>query len=73
MKLRLLVLLPALLCAGSLFAYQDAPATSAGAGHQPQSLANENANEKLGTVDFPISCAASQQKAFERGVALLRG
>ncbi len=30
-----------------------------------------NATEKLGTVDFPISCATSQQKAFNRGVALL--
>jgi hypothetical protein len=28
-------------------------------------------NEKLGTVSFPISCAASAQKSFERGVALL--
>ncbi len=29
------------------------------------------APEKLGTVSFPTSCASSQQKAFERGVALL--
>jgi len=29
------------------------------------------AGEKLGTVDFPVSCAASQQAAFNRGVALL--
>jgi tetratricopeptide (TPR) repeat protein len=29
------------------------------------------ANEKLGTVSFPISCRASVQKPFERGVALL--
>ena len=27
--------------------------------------------EKLGTVSFPTSCAAKQQKPFERGVALL--
>ena len=27
--------------------------------------------EKLGTVDFPVSCAASQQAAFNRGIALL--
>src|SRR5260370_42200051 len=27
--------------------------------------------EKLGTVSFPISCAANVQAAFERGVALL--
>lgn len=30
-----------------------------------------NPNEKLGTVSFPTSCAASVQKPFERGVALL--
>ncbi len=29
------------------------------------------ANEKLGTVDFSVSCAPSQQAAFNRGVALL--
>src|ERR1019366_4930556 len=65
MKLRLLVLLPVLLGSGSLFAYQD-PHAALG-GHQAQAVASE----KLGTVNFPISCAASQQKAFERGVALL--
>lgn len=27
--------------------------------------------ERLGTVSFPISCAAGSQKSFERGVALL--
>src|ERR1700687_3624024 len=27
--------------------------------------------EQLGTVHFPVSCTASSQKAFERGVALL--
>ncbi len=27
--------------------------------------------EQLGTVHFPVSCSASSQKAFERGVALL--
>ncbi|HEY4932318.1 MAG TPA: hypothetical protein VII23_12165 [Terriglobales bacterium] len=64
MKIRLLALLP-LLLSGSLFAYQDAHA--AAGGHQAQAVPNE----KLGTVNFPISCAASQQKAFERGVALL--
>ncbi|HLJ28935.1 MAG TPA: hypothetical protein VKY85_19650 [Candidatus Angelobacter sp.] len=30
-----------------------------------------DANEKLGTVSFPTSCAGSVQKSFERGVALL--
>ena len=29
------------------------------------------AGEKLGSVDFPVSCASSQQAAFNRGVALL--
>jgi tetratricopeptide (TPR) repeat protein len=29
------------------------------------------ANERLGTVDFPVSCAAASQKPFDRGVALL--
>ena len=28
-------------------------------------------NEKLGAVHFPVSCAASQQMPFDRGVALL--
>jgi len=58
MKLRVLVQFPLLLCAASLFAFQ---------GHQAQPAPNE----KLGTVSFATSCAASQQKAFERGVALL--
>jgi tetratricopeptide (TPR) repeat protein len=58
MKLRLLALLPLLLCI-SLFL--------AGQGSQSQSAPNE----KLGTVNFPTSCAASQQKAFDWGVALL--
>jgi len=58
MKLRSLALLPLLLSSVSLLAEQA---------HQPQS----GSNEKLGTVNFPTSCTASQQKAFERGVALL--
>ena len=63
MKLRLLLFLPIVLCGCSLFAYQE---------HQSQSVAKElPAHEKLGTVSFPTSCAPSQQKAFERGVALL--
>jgi tetratricopeptide (TPR) repeat protein len=33
---------------------------------------HEDLNEaQLGTVHFPVSCAASEQKAFQRGVALL--
>jgi len=62
MKVRLLVLLPVLVWGGSLHAYQ---------GHQSQSTSQEHAAEKLGTVSFPTSCAPAQQKAFERGVALL--
>jgi tetratricopeptide (TPR) repeat protein len=58
MKLRLFALLSLLLFSISLLAAD---------GQKPQPAANE----KLGTVDFPISCAASQQAAFNRGVALL--
>jgi tetratricopeptide (TPR) repeat protein len=54
------LLLSLLLCSGSVLCAQ---------GSSPQ--AASQANEKLGTVDFPVSCAASQQKAFDRGVALL--
>jgi len=32
---------------------------------------HHDANEQLGKVSFPISCAAASQKPFERGVALL--
>ena len=32
---------------------------------------DEAGTEKLGTVHFPVSCAASQQAPFERGIALL--
>ena len=61
MKLSFLVLLLLLVCSGSLFAYQE---------HHSQPVPTVS-NEKLGTVSFPTSCAASQQKAFQRGVALL--
>ena len=40
-------------------------------GAKPAAHRRSVPNEKLGTVNFPTSCAASQQKAFERGVALL--
>ena len=33
--------------------------------------AQTSQTEKLGRVDFPVSCAASQQTAFNRGIALL--
>src|SRR5689334_14849244 len=36
-------------------------------GHHHENLTDE----QLGTVHFPISCAASAQKPFERGIALL--
>jgi hypothetical protein len=32
---------------------------------------DHDANEQLGKVSFPISCAPGSQKSFERGVALL--
>jgi tetratricopeptide (TPR) repeat protein len=32
---------------------------------------DDASTEKLGTVHFPVSCAASQQAPFERGIALL--
>jgi Tfp pilus assembly protein PilF len=44
-----------------------AVSSSADEGH-PHHEINE---QQLGTVHFPISCAPSVQKAFERGVALL--
>src|SRR5882762_6530690 len=55
---------PALVIAfGSLFAVL----ALADEGHHHEDLAAE----QLGTVHFPVSCTASSQKAFERGVALL--
>jgi hypothetical protein len=41
--------------------------TLADGGHHHEDLTAE----QLGTVHFPVSCSASSQKAFERGVALL--
>jgi hypothetical protein len=32
---------------------------------------HHDANERLGNVSFPISCATDSQKPFERGVALM--
>lgn len=58
MKARLLLLVAVLfLCSSLLPAQQDHHAF--------------DPNEKLGTVSFPIPCASSVQKPFERGVALL--
>ncbi len=58
MRLRILLLLSLLLCCGCLLADQAA---------QPR----PPVAEKLGTVNFSVSCVASQQAAFNRGVALL--
>ena len=41
------------------------------ASDDPMQQHHHDANEKLGTVSFPISCAHASQKSFERGVALL--
>ena len=42
------------------------------AGDEPAHSHHEALSEaQLGTVHFPVSCAASVRKAFERGVALL--
>jgi hypothetical protein len=39
--------------------------------HSPMRPAAAASNERLGTVSFPVSCAASSQAPFNRGVALL--
>ena len=44
----------------------SSPALADGGHHHEEMTA-----EQLGTVHFPVSCAASVQKPFERGVALL--
>lgn len=53
-------LLVATLCVVSAFALDDDMP-----GH------HHDANERLGTVSFPIACAPDSQRTFERGVALL--
>ncbi len=58
MKFRILFSLPLLVCSISLVASQGQPVPPV-------------SKEKLGTVSFPTSCAPSQQKSFERGIALL--
>jgi hypothetical protein len=58
MKLSIPALLALLLALSSLINAQS---------RQPQSTVGE----KLGTVNFPVSCSPSQQAAFNRGVALL--
>jgi tetratricopeptide (TPR) repeat protein len=59
MKARALVLLLLIFCCRSLLAHEQ---------HSP--VAPAASGEKLGTVDFPVSCAG-QQAAFNRGIALL--
>jgi tetratricopeptide (TPR) repeat protein len=61
-RLAWLLLLSVLLAFPSLTLADDEP------GHQHHEDLNTT---QLGTVHFPVSCAASVQKPFERGVALL--
>jgi tetratricopeptide (TPR) repeat protein len=56
----------ALCCAGLLVALSAFPQTNAEASH-----AHHHDAETLGSVSFPISCAPTVQKSFERGVVLL--
>ena len=53
----------AVLC-GTLFVLLPEPSSS-------QEVHNHPAPEKLGTVAFPVSCAPTMQKEFERAAALL--
>jgi len=55
-----LLLSVCLICAVSVLALDD-----------PMQHHHHDANEQLGKVSFPISCAPESQKPFERGVALL--
>jgi tetratricopeptide (TPR) repeat protein len=47
------------------------PMTAQTTDHSSPRAADAAQNERLGTVSFPVSCAASSQAAFNRGVALL--
>ena len=47
------------------------PMTAQTMDHSSPRAADAGQNERLGTVSFPVSCAASSQAAFSRGVALL--
>ena len=55
-----------LILALAIFAFSAGPALGDETHHHEDLTA-----EQLGTVHFPVSCAASVQKPFERGVALL--
>jgi tetratricopeptide (TPR) repeat protein len=63
------VAVAALFCVGAgRLAAQEMPGMPGMEAHHHQ---DEVSTEKLGTVHFPVSCAASQQAPFERGIALL--
>ena len=63
------VAVAALFCVGpSRMAAQEMPGMPGMGAHHHHDDASA---EKLGTVHFPVSCAASQQAPFERGIALL--
>jgi tetratricopeptide (TPR) repeat protein len=63
------VAVAALFCVGpSRMAAQEMPGMPGMGAHHHHAEASA---EKLGTVHFPVSCAASQQAPFERGIALL--
>jgi len=54
--------------------FAAAAATAAGQSSAPMQMVSSRApisGERLGTVSFPVSCAASVQASFNRGVALL--
>ena len=53
--------------AGGQLAAQEMPGMPGMSHHHH----DDASTEKLGTVHFPVSCAASQQAPFERGIALL--
>ena len=63
------VAVAALFCAGAgRLAAQEMPGMPGMEAHHHHDAAS---TEKLGTVHFPVSCATSEQAAFERGIALL--
>lgn len=55
----------------SIVCFCVASAVLSSAADQEMHAHHHDASEQLGTVSFPISCAAGSQKSFERGVALL--
>ncbi len=61
----------ALILLTSGFAVQHSADSTARAAAGPMADAPTPAQERLGTVSFAVTCAAAQQAAFSRGVALL--